>query len=295
MPRLRGNSPRANARAQVRGTMLADRPGRWKLLTRRARRLLRPGAWTAGSLLVIGLAGLLVHAMGAGGGMSGLRAGLGGLTGAFGMRVQHIEIEGRANTPEPLLRAALGVHSGEPILAFSPSAARQRIEQLSWVEHATVARLLPGTVLVKLQERRPFAIWQHLGKFVLIDRQGQTVADQDVANFSQLPLVVGLGAPDAAASLLDALAARPALQARVVAAVRVGQRRWNLRLNSGADVLLPEKDPDAALDRLMQLEDAHKLLDRPIQVVDMRLPDRLVLRPAAGVTLPGQPAAKKPT
>jgi cell division protein FtsQ len=295
MPRLRGNSPRGNTGASVRGTMLADRPGRWKLLARRLRRLLRPGLWTTGSLLVIGLAGLFVHAMGTSGSVSGLRAGLGSVTGAFGMRISHIEIEGRANTPEPLLRAALGVRPGEPILAFSPAAARQRIEQLSWVEHATVARLLPGTVLVKLQERRPFAIWQHLGKFVLIDRQGLTVADQDVANFSQLPLVVGLGAPEAAAALLEALAARPALQARVVAAVRVGQRRWNLRLNSGADVLLPEKDQDAALDRLMQLEDAHKLLDRPIQVVDMRLPDRLVLRPAAGVTLPGQPAAKKPT
>jgi len=68
--------------------------------------------------------------------------------------------------------------------------------------------------VVFLQERRPFAVWQHQGKFVLIDRAGQIVANQDVAQFRQLPLVVGAGAPPAAAELLDALTARPALQAR---------------------------------------------------------------------------------
>ncbi len=91
--------------------------------------------------------------------------------------------------------------------------------------------------------------------------------------------MVGAGAPVAAATLLDALTARPDLQSRVIAAVRVGDRRWNLRLNTGADVLLPEGHEVAALDRLETLEKTHALLDRPLQVVDMRLPDRLVIRP----------------
>jgi cell division protein FtsQ len=79
--------------------------------------------------------------------------------------------------------------------------------------------------------------------------------------------------------LLDALSARPGLQSHVIAAVRVGERRWNLRLNTGADVLLPEGHEIAALDRLAQLQTDHALLDRPLQVIDMRLPDRLVIRP----------------
>ncbi len=87
-------------------------------------------------------------------------------------------------------------------------------------------------------------MWQNGGKFQLIDRAGQVVVEQDpvkdAAAFATLPLVVGAGAPENAAALLDQLAALPALRARVVAAVRVGERRWNLRLNNGADVLLPE-------------------------------------------------------
>ena len=81
------------------------------------------------------------------------------------------------------------------MLGFSLEGARQRIATLSWVESAAVERRLPGTLVVNLVERRPFAIWQNQGKFVLIDRDGQVVANEDVAAFGDLPLVVGAGAP----------------------------------------------------------------------------------------------------
>jgi cell division protein FtsQ len=270
-----------------------DRPARTRLLLRRARKWVRPAAWTAFASVAVLLVAGIVHSAAPGGTLASFRERVGTAVALLGLRVAHIEIEGRANTPEPLLRAAIGVSKGDPILGFSVEQARQRIETLSWIEHATVERRLPSTVVVYLQERRPFAIWQHQGKFVLIDRDGQVVANQDVAQFRQLPLVVGAGAPAAAAPLLDALTAPPALQARVVAAVRVGERRWNLRMKNGADVMLPEGHEIAALDRLMQLQQQHAVLDRPLSAIDMRLPDRLVLRPRAdAAAAPATP--KKP-
>ena len=167
------------------------------------------------------------------------------------------------------------------------------------MQRATVERRLPGTVLVKLDERRPFAVWQNGGKFQLIDRSGQVVAEQDpvkdAAAFAVLPLVVGPGAPGAAADLLDALVAQPTLRSRVAAAVRVGERRWNLRLNSGADVLLPEGAEAAAITKLVDLQNTQALLDRPLQVVDMRLPDRLVVRPQPEPRPPATGGARRPT
>lgn len=272
-----------------------DRPAWIKLLLRRQKRLLRPAAWVAGTfLLTMLLIGLLRSAAPAGS-LVTLQERIGGLTAFAGLRVQHIEFEGRQNTPEPLLRAALGVTRGEPILGFSLDAARKRIETLSWVKQATVERQLPDTIVVNVEERRPFAVWQNNSKFVLIDRAGNVVAHQDVANFRNLPLVVGPGAPEAAAPLIDALTARPALQKFVIAAVRVGGRRWNLLMSSGANVMLPEGHEVVALDRLMQLQQGHDLLDRPLVAIDLRLPDRLVLRPKPGdAVVPPQPQ-KKPT
>lgn len=265
-----------------------DRPGRYKLLLRRQRRLLRPAAWALAGLVCV--FGVVFLARASATAITSLRDRLGTVTAALGMKVDEVVVEGRANTPEPLLRAAIGVAPGDAMLGFSVAAARTRIETLAWVEHATVERRLPGTIVVALVERRPFAIWQHAGKFVLIDRAGQVVADQDVAHFRDLPLVVGSGAPQAAAVLLDALRDRPAIGSHVTAAVRIAERRWNLHLANGGDVLLPEGAEVAALDRLASLQQDHALLDRPLAAIDLRLPDRLVVRPQADA----KPADSKP-
>ncbi len=275
-----------------------DRPARATLMLRRARKLLRPFAWLSGvAVVALGIA-IAIHAASPDGTLASFRERLGDATAFAGLRVSKVVVKGRANTPEPLLRAAIGVHRGDPILGFSVEQARKRIETLSWVEHATVERRLPGTVVVHLQERRPFAIWQHDGKFVLIDRAGQIVAHRDVAQFRQLPLVVGAGAPEHAAALLDALTNLPTVQSHVTAAVRVGKRRWNLLMKNGTSVMLPEGHASVALDRLQQLQRDHEVLDRPLAVIDMRLPDRLVLRPrpdahsdtAANPAAPRKPA-----
>lgn len=257
---------------------MPGRPGRGRLLWRRLRRLV----WWPG-IVLCGLLGVAFA------GYSGLQTiGQGGsfrerlleATAHLGLRVQEVTIEGRQKTPESLLRAALGVRTGDPILGFSLADARARIETINWVQGATIERRLPGTIVVQLQERRPFAVWQHQGRFVLIDHAGNTVTDSDVASFAtQVPLVVGLGAPAAAASLIDALSAYPLIMSRMVAAVRVGERRWNLRMNNGADVLLPEGAEAPALAKLKELQSTYTLLDRPLQVIDLRLPDRMVIRP----------------
>lgn len=271
-----------------------DRLSRWDMNKRRLRKFVRPGAWILFAVLVLSLGTAIVRSADPGGSVLSFRERLGGAMGFAGLRVTDVVIEGRANTPEPLLRAALGVSKGDPILGFSVEQARKRIEELSWVEQATVERRLPNTVVVFLQERRPFAIWQNQGKFVLIDRAGLVVDNQDVAHFRHLPLVVGAGAPTGAAALLDAIQERPALTGRIVAAVRVAERRWNLRMKNNADVMLPEGHEAAALDRLLHLHQTQAILDRPLAAIDLRLADKLVVRPRPDTKADGK-SDSKPT
>lgn len=277
---------------------LPDRPTRLRVLWRRQRRMLRPGAiaLVAG---VCGLGGLAVfHSLSQG---ASLSERVGHVTAGLGLRLHQVIVEGRQKTPETLLRAAIGIAPGDPLLSFSLSAARARIEAIQWVQEAEVERRLPDTIVVRLTERRPFAVWQRDGRFVLIDRDGDVVTDSDVATFaSQLPLVVGPGAPSAAAGLLDALANQPDIAGRVAAAVRVGERRWNLRMKNGADIELPEGGEPPALARLAVLQAGHAVLDRPVSI-DLRLPDRLVFRPMPGLSVDptsdakDAPPARRPT
>jgi cell division protein FtsQ len=212
---------------------------------------------------------------------------------ALGLVVRDIEVEGRETTDAATIMAALAADRGTPILAVSPSQAKEKLESLPWVRSAAIERRLPDTLRVRLVERHPLAVWQHAGKHELIDREGAVIPVKDLTRFARLPTVVGDDAASQAASLIGMLASEPELAARVTAAVRVDDRRWNLRIDNAIDVLLPETNPAEAWARLAAQERANSLLQRDIQTVDMRLPDRLVLRPAGPP--PGEAApSKKP-
>jgi cell division protein FtsQ len=277
MPRVKAPRTRTAPRNSVQ-----DRPAAWRMMLRRQRRLARPIAYVVAGSMVVTVVGMSVHTARshAGGFMAGVRERLGSATAAFGLRVHDVVIDGRANTPEAVLNAAVGVPIGSPILGFSLDETRAGVESIPWIERATVERRLPGTVIITLQERRPYAIWQIQHKKVLVDREGQVVTNQDIAPFQKmLPLIVGEGAPEAAAPLLDTLRDHPDLAKKVQASIRVGERRWTLQMDNGTSVLLPEGHEVAAVERLVQLQQDHEVLDRNLAAIDMRLPDRLVFRP----------------
>lgn len=215
-----------------------------------------------------------------------------GISAALGLVVTDIEVEGRETTDAATIMRALAAERGTPILAVSPSRAKQQLESLPWVRSAAIERRLPHTLVVHLVERRPLAVWQHGGKQELIDRQGEMIPVKDLGPFAKLPTVVGDDAAAHAAKLLDMLVSEPELASRVSAAVRVDERRWNLRIDNAVDVLLPQDNPAEAWSRLAQLERANNLLKREVQTVDLRLPDRLVVRVHAGPAKDTAPAKK---
>jgi cell division protein FtsQ len=219
-------------------------------------------------------------------------------TAQLGLVVADIKVEGRETTDRQTILDALGAGPGSPILAMRPRRAKEQLETLPWVRSAVVERRLPDTLYVRLVERKPLALWQHSGKLELIDREGAVIPVAQLDRFAKLPLVVGESAAAHAVELIDMLATEPDLASRVNAAIRVGHRRWNLRIDNTIDVLLPADAAGSAWAQLARLERSSAILKRDVQVVDVRLPDRLVLRvsPEAQKETPtskkGRPSAK---
>lgn len=201
-----------------------------------------------------------------------------GMTGVSGLRVDQVMVEGRRMVDRATVLSTLGVRRGQPILAIDIAAARDRLEHIPWIESATVERRLPDLVYVRLVERQPIALWQHEGRFSVIDTKGVVMVDGDVASYANLPLVVGPDAPAKADALLLLLATEPEVKARVAAAVRVGKRRWNLHLDNGVDIKLPEEDAATAIAKLADINRSNQLIDRDVRVIDLRQPDRLVVQ-----------------
>ena len=201
---------------------------------------------------------------------------------AFGaghhLAVESVQLEGRMRADRQAILAALGVQRGTPILAIDLDAAEMHLEAVPWVRTASIERQLPDTLFVRITERVPLALWQHQGKFDLVDQDGAVIANGDPAAFPMLPQIVGDGAPAATPDLLALLATEPVLQRHIAAAVRVGGRRWNIEFDNGVEAALPETGAADAWHRLAAFERSDHLLARDIQAIDLRLPDRLVLR-----------------
>jgi cell division protein FtsQ len=215
------------------------------------------------------------------------------LTGKLGLVVTDIQVEGRHTTDAATILAALDAHYGTPILGVSPARAKQQLEALPWVRSASIERRLPGTIAVHLVERRPLAVWQHDGKQELIDQDGTVIPVTDLSRFAKLPTVVGDDqARHGAAQLLGLLASEPDIDSRVTAIVLVGDRRWNVRIDNAIDVMLPEDDMAGAWSKLAELQRTNQILQRNVETIDMRLPDRLVLR-VTDTTQKDAPETKK--
>lgn len=280
------NRPRRGASRTSRATQRRGGASSWSPIKLRAwwRTARHDPLWRQAGL--VGAAciavGALIAAFAPSGGVGGLHGRLGtslAQTAAhLGLRVERVTVRGRLHTDPHQILASVGVRRGDPILSVDPAEVRRRLEALDWVAEAKVVRLLPDAVHIEITERRPFALWQRGGRLTLIDRNGKPISDQAVPEARDLPLVVGDGAAEQAAGLMAMLVSEPALFHRVRAAVLVGARRWNLRLDNGIDVRLPEQDPAAAWRRLAQLEREHRLLEREVKAVDLRLPDRLVVQ-----------------
>jgi cell division protein FtsQ len=209
-----------------------------------------------------------------------------------GLKVGDVLVEGRTRTARSAILNALAIARDVPILDFDPHLAKTRLEALPWVREATVERRLPDTVFVRLVEREPLALWQQGARLTVIDRDGAVIEGAPPEAFAGLALLVGEDAPGHALDLVDMLNREPELRRHVAAAVLVRGRRWNVRLDSGIDVRLPEADPGAAWTELARLEREHGVLERDVITIDMRMKDRLIVRTAPGVT-PGRGRSRK--
>lgn len=201
-----------------------------------------------------------------------------GLTARSGFAVDQVKVSGNRETSEIDILDKLELDGWTSLVGFDPEQARERIVALPWVRDAAVRKVYPNSIEVRIEEREAFAIWQHGRQLSVVEKSGNVIAPYAGGRQMMLPLVVGFGAAEGAADFVAKVQAVPELASRVRSYVRVGERRWDLRLDNGITVKLPEFGVDAALAEVAALDRDKGLFNRDISAVDMRLGDRLVVQ-----------------
>ena len=200
------------------------------------------------------------------------------LANSAGFRITEVIITGRRQLSQDEVLAIGGVNGRSSLLFLDAAIVRDKLKANPWIADATILKLYPGQLQIDIVERTAFALWQQDGRLSVIAEDGAVLEPYMSRRFVALPLVVGKGADVKARDFLALLDRYPQVRTVTKAAILVGERRWNLRLNDGLDIRLPEHDVGNALAVLSRLDKEDRLFSRDIVAVDMRLPDRLTVQ-----------------
>ena len=203
-------------------------------------------------------------------------------TASAGFTAENILLEGREYTDADVLKALINVQKGDPLFSFNPDEAQKLVEQIQWVESAHVERRLPDTIYIGLQERQPLALYQKDKKLSLIDYKGDVITRHGLERFKNLVVVMGKGAPERAYDLLESLAAESYIYDQTSNVAYIDERRWDIILKGGMRIKLPADDFGLALRKLGQAQVEDGLLDKDLTGIDMRDPERIVVRTRPG-------------
>jgi cell division protein FtsQ len=200
--------------------------------------------------------------------------------GRAGFEVKRVDLRGIHNMDRLTVYAiAFDQHSmAMPLVDLD--AVREKLLRYGWVQDARVSRRLPDTLVVDIVERKPAAVWQYQGRLRLIDASGVVLQDVTAAPSGDLPLLIGPDANTHAGELAALIAKAPALKPVIAGATWIGERRWDLRFQSGETLSLPEgqDESERALVRFARMDSAQNLLGRGFLKFDMRDPTRFVAR-----------------
>jgi cell division protein FtsQ len=225
-----------------------------------------------------------------------LSQGLGGA----GFTLQHVEVLGAHRVSRLDIYNVVSFQNSRPMPLVDLAEIRSQLLRFGWIREARVSRRLPDTLVIDIVEREPVAIWQNNRQLSLIDVDGVVLEPVRVDHMPNLPLVVGPDANRHIGGLGTLMQAAPRLRPQIAGATWVGQRRWDIRFQSGELLTLPEGDDEArrAISRFAMMDQQDPLLGRGFARIDMRDPRRTYVRisrepgaivPPAATPDPGQP------
>jgi cell division protein FtsQ len=197
---------------------------------------------------------------------------------ALGFPVHAVTITGLTELRESEILAASGINSTNSLPFLDAGAVRARLLKMPMVKSARVLKLYPNRVVIALEERRPFALWQQDGRLSVVASDGTPIDEVKDLRFVGLPFVVGEGAEKHLAEYVTLLAAAGDIGSRVKAGVLVSGRRWNLNMTNGVAVKLPEQEPEAAVAALAKLQRDTRILDKEVLSIDLRTQGKIAVR-----------------
>jgi cell division protein FtsQ len=200
--------------------------------------------------------------------------------------ITRVDVSGLESLSEAEVREAAGVREGENLFALDASGVAARLERLPRVKRVQVTRSLPGRVALSIEERRPFALLASGGRLYWVDDEGRVLGPEPRAVAPELPVLTGRAADGSEGVRMGAAFLRAMLKSGSsllprISEIDVGQSGDGPVLHTvdGIEVKLGSEAWEERLGRLQGVLAQIETEQEPIESIDLRFRDQVVLKP----------------
>jgi cell division protein FtsQ len=195
----------------------------------------------------------------------------------FGFLINNVTVES-SNLYCPTVKADIfDSYKSESIFLIPIRKIQEYIESIDCIESANISRHLPSEIKIKIINKEPIAIWQHKKNFFFINKDNSLMRIRNSKNLMDFIIVTGEQAFKHTQNLIQIISVDQDIFEKVDAAMRVGNRRWDIKLINGLVVKLPEKNPELAWKKFLNIQKDNQI-QKKINVVDLRVANKTYIK-----------------
>ena len=189
--------------------------------------------------------------------------------------VHRLSISADTNTKDlSSVVSAAGIAPGTRSYSINLDLVNSRIAQTPGVRESAVRRMPNGNLAIQIRLYRAVATWTDGTYFYPISADGTVVKNPSE---SRRPDAVVFRGP-VPNDISEITKAATNLISDLDYLEWIDGRRWNLVTTGGITVMLPEKDPIAAIGNMVALNNKNNILSKKIKTLDMRDDARILVK-----------------
>lgn len=190
----------------------------------------------------------------------------------LGWNGHHLLIEGRKTLSEKDLKDAIQFNPADPLLSIDIQQIYARLKKNTWINKVCVKKIYPGTLYIKIEERKPYCCILQKNRSVVVDRFG-VVLHEGLESY--LPKLKGPEAHLYAHEILDVLPQFKNIAPHIDYIERKRSGRFDLFFKDGVRISLPQDNLLLALGKLSVILEKGQLRKTHTNL-DLRVPDKII-------------------
>jgi len=227
-----------------------------------------------------------------------LSAGI--LTGAYflvkAFYVRDFQVSGNKHLDKRDIESMLNIRR-EPLLDLRLKEIETKLKRSAWIRNVSLRWLLPGTLVINVEEASPRALLSYGGEMFLVNEEGNIMEALEEQATPFLPVLKGIDprykkVMSEAMRLVEALTAKNAVADRQY--VEIGLESYGLTANiDGEFIMVGYGQYLEKFDRWVELEPELQKRGVPIQYIDLRFKDSVIVKPVTAEKDKGKDKVKE--